>query len=396
MKRFLLCLLALLLLAGCGEKAPQPVKLDDSFVIVCGEEEMEAAVCLQTTLAQRCGLELEIGEAAQGARTVTLAVDESLEKGQYRTRIVDGNVAIEAQSALALVMGMRNIRTVWVAEDKVLPLTQELCADLSGTVDMENAPFTVLNQNIRYADDEGGNLVVQRAPRFQMLVQEYLPDIICLQEDNRIWSIILDTMLEAGYGHAGTFSSGKDTTKGNRQTIYFRTGRYELVEEGAVWLSDTPDEPMTKLEGSKSVRTAIWALLKDTLTGKELFICNVHLDNTTEEVRLAQLDILMEQLGGYMEQYPTLVCGDFNARPDSGVYAQMTERYSDPHVTAGVKLSDTEYTYTDYGTTDDPRRLDYLFYDGHLVADTYRILTEQYDGYISDHFGVTVQYSFAP
>ena len=82
MKRFLLCLLALLLLAGCGEKAPQPVKLDDSFVIVCGEEEMEAAVCLQTTLAQRCGLELEIGEAAQGARTVTLAVDESLEKGQ--------------------------------------------------------------------------------------------------------------------------------------------------------------------------------------------------------------------------------------------------------------------------------------------------------------------------
>ena len=397
MKRFILILLAMLLLTGCGAQEVKDVKLDSSFVIVCEEAGMQAALSLQTTIKQKCAMELEIvSQAPKDARTITVAVDGSLKEGQYRTRIVGGNVAIEAQSSLALVMAMRNIREIWVADDGVLPLTEKLCADLSGSIDLKNAPFLVLTQNIRYADDEGGNMVVQRAPRFLKLVQEYLPDIICLQEDNSIWSGITDKMLLENYGAAGTFSGGKDSTTGNRQAIFFRADRYELVEEGAVWLSDTPDVPMSKLEDSKSCRHCTWAVLKDNLTGKELFVCNTHLDTRSDEVRLAQLEILYTQLSSYMEKYPTIFCGDFNARPDSGVYARVAENMSDPHVTAAVKLSSGDATYTDYGRSDDPRRLDYLFYNDRLTANRYRVMTDQYDGYISDHFGVTTEYSFTP
>lgn len=397
MKRFMLCLLALLLLVGCGAQEIKDVKINDSFVIVCEDEGMQAALSLQTTIKQKCAMELEIvSQAPKDAKTITVAVDTSMKEGQYRTRIVGGNVAIEAQSSLALVMAMRNIREIWVVDGAVLPLSEKLCADLSGSIDLKNAPFLVLTQNIRYADDEGGNMVVQRAPRFLKLVQEYLPDIICLQEDNSIWSGITDKMLLGNFGAAGTFSGGKDTTKGNRQAIFFRTDRYELVEEGAVWLSDTPDVPMSKLEDSKSCRHCTWAVLKDNLTEEELFVCNVHLDTSSEEVRVRQLTILQAQLGSYMEQHPTVFCGDFNAQPDGQVYATATQSFTDPHVNAAVKLSSIEITCDKYGTWETPKRLDYLFYNDRLTANRYRVMTDLYDGYISDHFGVTTEYSFVP
>lgn len=404
MKRILCTLLTALLLmgvlAGCQKEAS--LTLDDSFVIVCSEEKgavNQAAKSLRIALSQKCGLELElVKEAPAGKKTITVAVDEGLEAGQYRTRIVDGNLTIEAQSAQVMVLAMRDIRQNWLGEACEPKLTSDKLASLCGTVELANAPFLVLTQNIRYADDEGGNMVVQRGPRFQKLVWEYQPDIIALQEDNRIWSLITDKMLGENYGVSGTFSGGPDTTKGNRQSIYYRLDRYELVEEGALWLSDTPDEPYSKLEASKSCRHCTWALLKDNLTGKELLAINTHLDTIGPEVRSAQLQIILDRLGDKMEQYPTIFCGDFNAVPEEAVYATMTGRMSDPHVSATAKLSTIQITCDKYGTWETPMRIDYMFYNDQIVANKYRVMTDLYQDetgcYISDHYGVTTEYSF--
>lgn len=395
MKRLFLCLLCLFL-AGCAAGGSKQITVDTSTVIVCAEDAMEAALSLQTAIAQHWDVELEIKDRADKGTAIVVAVEETLGQGQYRTRVEKDRIYIEAQDPLTLAMGMRNIRRDWVLEQTDHSLTADMCPNLSGTVDGKTAPFLVLTQNIRYMDDEGGNKVIQRAPRFNLLVQEYLPDIICLQEDNRIWSSIVDSMFLENYGLAGTFSDGKEGTKGNRQAILFRSDRYELVEEGAVWLSDTPDEPYSKLADSKSCRHCTWAILKDTLTDRELFVCNTHLDNSAQEVREKQLSVLLERLGGYMEQYPTVLVGDFNAQPDEPVYATVTQTLSDPHLTAEKKLSTIDITCDKYGQWETPKRLDYMFYNKLLKADTYRVMTDRYDGYISDHFGVTTQYSFAP
>jgi endonuclease/exonuclease/phosphatase family metal-dependent hydrolase len=97
-----------------------------------------------------------------------------------------------------------------------------------------------------------------------------------------------------------------------------------------------------------------------------------------------------------MEQYPMVLVGDFNARPDGQVYATVTQTLSDPHVTAAKKLNNAQFTYDKYGTEEDPRRLDYMFYNDFLVANSYRVMIDLYNGYISDHYGVTTQYSYAP
>ena len=403
MKNFLCCLLVatLLLLCGC-DAAPKDVTIDSTYVIVAAEDATPAARSLQITLAQHTDVDVElVTEAAEGTKSITVAVNDSLDPGEYRTSITKDGLVIEAKDSYTLFMAMRTIRQRFIQEKAIaLPITTFDCKNLSGTIEYDTAPFLVLSQNIRYADDEGGNMVIQRAPRFNQLVQEYLPDIMCIQEDNRTWAPIMDKFFGENYSMVGEYSGGPDTTKGNRQSIYFRSDRYELLENGALWLSDTPFDPMTKFEDSKSVRHTTWAVLKDKHTNCELFVCDIHLDNTTNEVRLAQLDVLYTHLGSYMETYPTIMCGDFNARPDSGVYEEVTKTFLDPHVTASAKPDFTEYSFTRYGTAqfgtnDETRRLDYMFYNDQLVANMYRIMTDTYDGYISDHFGVMTEYSFA-
>ena len=400
MKRILcICLCAMLLIGclGCA-KGVEEVAIDKSTVILSTAETMQAALSLQVTIAQKWGLELEIKEAAEGGTAIVVAVDSSLAEGQYRTRLEEGRIYIEAQSVAVLNIAVRDIRSKWLVADPTPRLQASQCDALSGTIDLKAAPIFVLDQNIRYTDDEGGNMIVDRAPRFRQLVEEYLPDIIALQEDSKMWAMILDKLFSENYGLYGMFSGGPDTTKGHRQSIFYNKDRFEAVEEGAFLLSDTPDEYYTKFEDSKSIRHTTWVLLKDKYTGQELFVCNVHLDNSTDEVRGKQLAVLLERMKGYMEQYPAIFLGDFNARPESTTYAKVTEFMSDPYITATTKLSDLDYTCDKYGTwagTEDARRIDYLFYNDYLVADTYCVMTDQYGGYISDHFGVTVQFSFA-
>ena len=191
MKKFLSCLLAaaLLLLCGC-DTAPKDVTIDSTFVIVAAEDAQPAAQSLQITIAQHTALELPlVTEAAEGAKTITVAVNDQLAQGEYRSRITKDGLVIEAKDALTLVMAMRSIRLRFIQKTATaIPFTTFDCENNSGTIAMEDAPFLVLTQNIRYADDEGGNKVIDRAPRFKKLLQEYLPDIVCIQEDNRYWA----------------------------------------------------------------------------------------------------------------------------------------------------------------------------------------------------------------
>ena len=400
MKKILSCLLVLvLLLTACGEKvpaAPAEMVVDESFVIVCAEDPViqQAAICLQSNLKHAHGLELELATTAPAeGKTITVSVDSGLEEGQYRTRLTEGGIVIEAQNPQVMTLAMRSICANWPAGK----LTADSCSILSGYYPPAEAPFLVLTQNIRYADDKGGNTVAQRAPRFRQLIEQYQPDIMCMQEDNFLWVPILEIFFGDRYGFYGMYGDGPDVRGGkggNKQLIIYRSDRYELLEEGGFWLSETP-EKASKLITSKGTRTCTWVLLKDRLTEKTLFVCNTHLDTMSDEARMAQLKILYQQVGSYMEKYPTVFCGDFNARPDSPVYAEVTKTLFDPHETASVKADDYQYTYTDYGTTTDPRRLDYLFYNQFLTAQSYRIMTDRYDGYISDHFGAMTEYSFA-
>lgn len=266
-----------------------------------------------------------------------------------------------------------------------------ICALFAGC-GAKNEPITVMTQNVRNLNDPDGNSITRRAKRLAQLIELYQPDIIGTQEVTQPWDDFFRAKYADTYGIVGTFADGIGTTAGSMSGIMYKLDRFELVESGYFWLSDTPQE-ISKLEESNKPRTCSWALLKDKKSGKTFLMSNTHLDTTSDEVRLAQYQVIAEQLADKYAQYPSVLTGDFNALPDSTTYAEATKTFSDPHLTAKNKATDIAFTFHNYGKEAE-KRLDYCFYNDGFVAENYRILTEQFDGYVSDHYGVLTTYTF--
>ena len=256
----------------------------------------------------------------------------------------------------------------------------------------KNEPITVITQNVRYCDDPDGNSITRRAKRLGELVEMYQPDIIGTQEVTVPWDTFFKAKYADSYGMVGAHDGGFDSTSGNKVAILYKLDRFELLESDTFWLSDTPQE-VSKLEDSKTKRICTWALLKDKTNEKTFLMCNTHLDTVSDEVRLAQYKVIAEVLADKIAQYPTILTGDLNATPDSIVYTEVNTIFSDPHTSAKNKADTGNYTYHGYGKESD-YRIDYCFYNDGLVAEDYRILTEQFDGYVSDHYGVLTKYTF--
>lgn len=256
----------------------------------------------------------------------------------------------------------------------------------------KNEPITVMSQNVRNLNDPDGNSITRRAGRLAKLIELYQPDIIGTQEVIKPWYDFFEAKYAGTYGIVGAYADGIGTTAGSMSGILYKLDRFELLESGCFWLSDTPQE-ISKLEQSKKPRTCSWALLKDKKSGKTFLMSNTHLDTASNEVRLAQYKVIAEQLADKFAQYPAVLTGDFNATPDSTTYAEVTKTFSDSHLSAKHKATDIEFTVHHYGKDDD-QRIDYCFYNNGFVAEDYRILTEQFDGYVSDHYGVLTKYTF--
>jgi len=155
--------------------------------------------------------------------------------------------------------------------------------------------ISVLSQNLRCCDDPDGNSVAERAPRFEKLMRQYAPDLVGTQETSPKWYEQLCATYADEYGLCGCSRDGKDALTGERGTILYRKDRFEMLDGGDFWLSNTPDEH-SRIEGSYCYRICTWAILRDRKTGREFCFANTHLDHKLEEVRTAQAEMLLQHL----------------------------------------------------------------------------------------------------
>ena len=257
------------------------------------------------------------------------------------------------------------------------------------------ATLTVMSQNIRCASDPNGNSVAERLPRFLQLMAAYTPDLLGTQETTHEWNTLFAEHLGEEYGMVGLSRGGYelyDAAAGKWDewnTILYKKSRFELLDEGTFWLSDTPDVP-SKVESSSLNRIVTWALLEDLHTGEAILFVNTHFEHTSEDARTDQAYILQEYLIEMVGEYPTYVTGDFNTSTDSVMYMAMTDLLGDAMEDAEEKEAEVDYTYHNYGAGEKYQEyIDFIFYsDGGRAPAFARILTEQYGGYVSDHYGV--------
>ena len=279
---------------------------------------------------------------------------------------------------------------------------------------MENYKLKVMSFNVQ---TENGTQVDfdLRAELLRDLMDELQPDSIGMQEVTTGWIYRMDTY-SFNQSYAGV-GEGR-TPGGEASSIYYRKDKFDLVNSGTFWLSETPDVPGTYLEASLYPRICTWAHLRDKVTGYEYIHINTHLDHLGnskggKELRTAQVRVILEYIQSFPD-VPMVMTGDFNhAKTTSAenIYAMfknilgiseftastgesITGNFSDARTEAADTVSPDAWAsmtaYWQEGTDSyNPAKkpIDYVFYTtGDFTADVYRNIHYHRDGiYMSDH-----------
>ena len=179
------------------------------------------------------------------------------------------------------------------------------------------------------------------------------------------------------WGHA-EFGIGRNPDGGGEGCpVYARDAVFRVVEASTRWFGETPEIPGSRLPDAGFPRVATMATVEHRESGQRFVVANTHLDEKSPDNRRASVDQLVDWLD---PRLPTVVCGDFNSRPDEPPYRAM--------VAAGFSPSlgpDDGPTSNGFGDPDHAHHIDEVFVRG---LDVVRCSVRRDAGFASDHWPI--------
>src|SRR5687768_1547994 len=171
----------------------------------------------------------------------------------------------------------------------LLPLTVGAALVLAGRgAAQPNAtggtPVRVMSFNIRYGTaPDGENHWSKRKDFLVETIQAFDPDLLGTQETLADQRDFLAAKLPGHESFAAGRDDGRD--RGEMAALFFRKDRYQKLDGGHFWLSDSPDKPGSKGWDAALPRIATWVKLKDRLdaAAPPVFFLNTHFDHRGTE-----------------------------------------------------------------------------------------------------------------
>jgi endonuclease/exonuclease/phosphatase family metal-dependent hydrolase len=94
----------------------------------------------------------------------------------------------------------------------------------------------------------------------------------------------------------------------------YRRARFEELDAGFFFFSQTPDEPYSDPWEGRFSSFATWTLLRDAGAQSLLYVFNVHFDARHSGNRRRAAELVLRRIRGRTHtDAPTIVLGDFNA-----------------------------------------------------------------------------------
>ena len=175
------------------------------------------------------------------------------------------------------------------------------------------APLRAMSYNIRYGTaPDGEHVWSNRRALVIGVIIDHAPHILGVQEALRGQ---LDELAPALPRHR-ELGVGRDDgrTAGEYTAIFIDTMRFEVVDDGTFWFSDTPAVPGSTSWGNRITRIATWARLADRGAGDTLRVYNLHWDHESQPSRERSAQLLLERIASDGSRSDAiLVLGDFNA-----------------------------------------------------------------------------------
>lgn len=118
-------------------------------------------------------------------------------------------------------------------------------------------------------------------------------------------------------------------TKGEYSPVFFLKDKFEVLEKGNFWLSETPDVAGSKGWDAALERIASYAKLKDKATGKVFMAVNTHFDHVGVVARRESAKLIMRKIQEIVGTRPAVVTGDFNVTEADEAYSTMISQQTD-------------------------------------------------------------------
>jgi endonuclease/exonuclease/phosphatase family metal-dependent hydrolase len=166
--------------------------------------------------------------------------------------------------------------------------------------------------------------------------------------------------------------------------IFYLKEKYDLVDSGSFWLSETPQKPSKGWDAQLN-RICTWAVLRNKETGESYAHFNTHLDHVGAQARLNSVQIILDKIAEL--NLPTVCTGDFNVSEGSEVYRGMTAALGDSKYLAPDTMSMGTFNGFDMEGLAGKSPIDFLFVTKDTITPkVYRVVTDLVDGRIpSDH-----------
>ncbi|MEZ6061021.1 MAG: endonuclease/exonuclease/phosphatase family protein [Planctomycetaceae bacterium] len=279
---------------------------------------------------------------------------------------------------------MSKLRPVTVL---LLAVGAALLADSNGVA---AEPLRVMSFNIRYGSArDGENHWDKRHDLVAETIRDFDPDLLGTQETLRFQGSFLQQQFPE---HTYVGWSRESNPDGEQCGLMFRTKRFELVDSGQFWLSETPDEKFSKSWDSSLPRVATWVRLRQNSDGAELLFLNTHFDHIGQVARLESAKLLRKFVESQPAELPVIITGDFNTAEKSEPYNELiaSERLDDTRRKKHPIAEAEEGTFNGFRGTTDGARIDWILASpGYSVVSADIVRTNRDGRYPSDHFPVT-------
>lgn len=252
----------------------------------------------------------------------------------------------------------------------------------------------VITFNIRFDNpNDAPNHWQARIPVIRKYLNEQMPDIMGVQEslfhqNEELLRIV------PGYAYIG---AGRDDGKqgGEYSPIFYRTDRFELLENSQFWLSENPDVPGSIGWEAMLPRVVSWGKFEHIESGIQLYVFNTHYSHVSDLARRKSMEFMSRRIKEIAGDHPTIVTGDFNIiegselHRDMIVHLERQNQLQNASLIAVEPINDADATFNGFRHDVEARVIDYIFVDRHFEVLSYQVDTVVEDGvFISDHWPV--------
>lgn len=228
-------------------------------------------------------------------------------------------------------------------------------------------------------------------------VEELDADVIAFQEmetfaggsfnrENLQLEYLAENLEEYSVGATGDPAQYPST-----QPIFYRASRFDLLEQGYFFFSDTPDEIYSRSWDGRFPAFCSWVRLRDRVADQTLLVFNVHFDaGSCENRRRGSELVARREARNRRTGEASIIAGDFNAPWFFPTVRRLAE--------AGFAVSNTRGPTYHFGRgIGILPAIDHVLHSNELTHRRTRVLRKRYNGaWPSDHYPVAVELSYAP